>query len=83
MTVVLRDAFNTIVASRTTDVTGSFSFSGLANGSYTLTATPPLGMFSTNAIAGQGGTRLSAASISVTTSFGLTNYAGQLFLAGP
>jgi hypothetical protein len=66
-----------------TDVTGIFSFPGLAGGTYTLTATPPAGLFNTNAIAGQGGFRLSANSISVTTSPGITSYAGQLFLAGP
>src|SRR5438093_761443 len=82
MVVVLSGASGQI-ASVVTDVTGIFSFSGLAGGTYTLTATPPAGLSSTNAIPGQGGTKLSASSISVTTTPGTTSYAGQLFLAGP
>jgi hypothetical protein len=66
-----------------TDVTGVFSFPGLASGTYILTATPPFGLTNTNAIPGQGGIRLSAAAIQVTTTIGTTSYAGQLFLAGP
>jgi hypothetical protein len=83
MTVVLSDQFGTPLASVVTDVTGAFSFTGLQGGTYTLTATPPFGLNSTNAIVGQNGLRLSPNSIRVTTSFGLTNYPGQLFLAGP
>jgi protocatechuate 3,4-dioxygenase beta subunit len=83
MIIVLRNSSNIPIASTTTDVTGGFSFSGLANGSYTLTATPPAGLTNTNAIPGQGGVRLSASTISVTTSAGTTSYPSQLFLAGP
>jgi hypothetical protein len=82
MTVVLTDQLGTQIGSAVTDVTGGFSFTGLQNGTYTLTATPPLGLSSTNAIPGQNGQRLSANQIRVST-FGLTNYAGHLFLAGP
>jgi len=82
MVVVLSGASGQI-ASAVTDVTGIFSFSGLAGGTYTLTATPPNGLTSTNAIPGQGGIKLSASSIRVTTTPGTTSYAGQLFLAGP
>jgi hypothetical protein len=83
MVVTLRDAFNNPITSVTTNNTGAFSFSGLANGTYILTAAPPAGLTSTNAIAGQGGIRLGPATIRVTTSFGVTNYPGHLFLAGP
>jgi protocatechuate 3,4-dioxygenase beta subunit len=83
MLVVLRDQFSNPIASVVTDVTGAFSFSGLAGGTYILTATPPAGLHSTNAIPGQGGVRLSASSIRVTTTLGVTSYASQLFLAGP
>ena len=83
MTLTLRNASSLVIASTTTNSTGAFSFSGLTSGSYTLTATPPIGLFSTNALPGQGGVRVNAATISVTTTFGITNYPGQLFLAGP
>jgi hypothetical protein len=83
MTVVLENSVGTPISSVVTDITGAFSFSGLQNGTYILVASPPGGLFSTNAIAGQGGTRLSVSSISVTTTFGITSYSGQLFLAGP
>jgi serine-aspartate repeat-containing protein C/D/E len=83
MTVTLRDAFNNAIASVVTGVTGSFSFSSLGSGTYTLTVVPPPGLFSTNAVPGQGGIRLSAAAIRLTTSSGTTSYPGQLFLAGP
>jgi protocatechuate 3,4-dioxygenase beta subunit len=83
MSVSLTDQFGFPLASVVTDGTGSFSFSGLAGGTYFLTATPPAGLANTNAIAGQGGLRLSANSIRVTTSFGNTSYPAHLFLAGP
>jgi hypothetical protein len=83
MVITLRNAFNSVIATTSTSVTGAFSFSGLPAGTYTLTATPPFGLFNTNAIPGQGGTRINAATISVTTTTGITNYPGHLFLAGP
>jgi hypothetical protein len=83
MLVTLSDQFRNPITSVVTDITGAFSFSGLAGGSYILTATPPAGLTATNAIPGQGGFRLSASSIQVTTTPGVTNYASQLFLAGP
>ena len=79
----LRNASNIPIASAVTDVTGVFSFPGLAAGTYTLTATPPAGLTNTNAIPGMGGIRLSAAAIQVTTTAGATSYPSQLFLAGP
>jgi protocatechuate 3,4-dioxygenase beta subunit len=83
MIVTLRNSANVAIASMTTDVTGIFSFSGLSGGTYSLTATPPFGLFNTNAIPGQGGVRVNAATILVTTTPGITSYPGQLFLAGP
>jgi len=83
MVITLRNASNIPIASVVTDSTGAFSFPGLASGSYTLTATPPAGLTNTNAIPGQGGVRLSASTISITTSAGTTSYPSQLFLAGP
>jgi uncharacterized protein (DUF2141 family) len=83
MQITLSNQFGTPVASAVTDVTGAFSFSGLPSGTYTLTAAPPAGLFSTNAIAGQGGQPLSVNSIRVTTVFGVSSYSGHLFLAGP
>jgi len=81
--VTLRNAFNLVIANTTTGVTGAFVFTGLPSGSYTVTATPPFGLTNTNAIPGQGGTRLNAATIGITTTLGITSYPGQLFLAGP
>jgi uncharacterized surface anchored protein len=83
MLVVLSDQVGTPLASVATDVTGSFSFSGLTGGTYTLTATPPAGLSSTNAIVGQGGLRLSANQIRVNIPSGAMSYPGHLFLAGP
>jgi hypothetical protein len=83
MTVTLRDAFNNMIGTAVTDVTGAFSFTGVGNGTFTLIATPPFGLTSTNAIAGVGGTALSVNSIRVVTSPGNTNYNAHLFLAGP
>jgi hypothetical protein len=83
MLVVISDQFGNSLASVVTDSTGIFRFTNVPAGTFTLTATPPAGLFSTNAIPGQGGMRLSANSISVTTTAGITNYPGQLFLAGP
>ena len=83
MVITLRNASNIPIASVVTDSTGIFSFSGLAAGTYILTASPPAGLTNTNAIPGQGGTRLSAAAIQVTTTVGTTSYPSQLFLAGP
>jgi SdrD B-like protein len=81
--VTLQSSFGTPIASVVTDVTGAFSFGGLANGTYTITVTPPPGLANTNAIPSLGGVRLSAAAISLTTQLGITSYPGQLFLAGP
>jgi serine-aspartate repeat-containing protein C/D/E len=83
MFITLQDGTGTTVGTVLTDSTGAFSFTGLANGTYTLFASPPLSLSSTNAIPGQNGIRLSANAIRVTTSFGLTQYQGQIFLAGP
>ena len=83
MQVVIADQFGTPLASVVTDITGIFTFSNLGSGTFILTATPPAGLTSTNAIPGMGGTKLSANSISVTTTPGATSYPGQLFLAGP
>jgi hypothetical protein len=83
MQITLINQFGTALASVVTNATGIFTFTNVPSGTFTLTATPPLPLASTNAIAGQGGTRLSASSISVTTTAGVTNYPGQLFLAGP
>jgi hypothetical protein len=83
MRVVISDQFGSPLASVVTDITGVFTFSNVGSGRFTLTATPPAGLISTNAIPGMGGTRLSANSISVTTAPGATSYPGQLFLAGP
>jgi hypothetical protein len=83
MRVVISDQFGKTVGSVVTDITGIFTFSNLAAGTYTLTAIPPFGRINTNAIPTAGGTRLSANLISVTTIPGITYYPGQLFLAGP
>jgi hypothetical protein len=83
MRVVISDTFGNPLASVVTDVTGIFRFTNVPAGTFTLTATPPAGLFSTNALPGMGGTRRSANSISVTTTPGSTDFAGQLFLAGP
>jgi hypothetical protein len=83
MLVVISDRFGNQLASVVTNSTGIFRFINVPAGTFILTARPPAGLFSTNAIAGQGGTRLSVNSISVTTTAGITNYPGQLFLAGP
>jgi protocatechuate 3,4-dioxygenase beta subunit len=83
MQVTISDSFGNPLASVVTDGTGIFRFTNVPLGTFTLTATPPVGLFSTNALPGQGGTRLSANSISVTTTAGVTDYPGQLFLAGP
>jgi uncharacterized protein (DUF2141 family) len=83
MVITLRNASNAVIGTATTGVTGGFSFTNLPAGNYTLTATPPFGLFNTNAIPGQGGVRINAATISVTTTSGVTSYPGQLFLAGP
>jgi hypothetical protein len=83
MQITITNQFGTPLASVVTNATGIFTFTNVPSGTFTLTATPPLPLTSTNAIAGQGGTRLSANAISVTTTPGVTNYPGQLFLAGP
>jgi hypothetical protein len=83
MVITLRNSFNQVIGTTVTDAAGAFSFPGLANGTYTLTATPPAGLVNTNVIPGQGGVKVSVATIQVSTSFGVTNYAGQQFLAGP
>jgi hypothetical protein len=83
MRVVISNQFGTPLASVVTNASGIFSFSNVPSGRFTLTAMPPSGLISTNAIPGMGGTRLSANSIAVTTTPGITNYPSQLFLAGP
>ncbi len=83
MVITLRDSVGNVLNQVTTNATGAFSFSGLAEGTYRMTATPPPGLFNTNAIPGQGGPRFGSATIIVTTQPGLDNFPGHLFLAGP
>ena len=78
--VTLQNASNQSVATTVTSIAGTFVFSGLASGTYTLVGTDPAGFVSTGAIPGTSGQVLNASTIRVTTLDGVVTYAGNAFL---
>jgi hypothetical protein len=78
--VALQDASNQPIAMTVTSVAGTFAFSGLANGTYTLVENDPAGYASTGAIPGPAGQVVDANTIRITTIDGVVTYAGNTFL---
>ena len=78
--VTLQDASSQAIGTAVTSLSGTFTFSGLANGSYTIVETDPQGAVSTAAIAGTGGQVIDSNTIRVTTIDGVVTYAGNAFL---
>lgn len=78
--ITLRDASGQVIGTAVTAVTGTFTFTGLANGVYSIVETDPLGTVSTGAIAGTGGQVVDPNTIRVTTIDGVVTYAGNAFL---
>jgi hypothetical protein len=78
--VTLQDASNQPIAMTLTSVAGTFAFSGLAGGTYTVVETDPAGYVSTGAIPGPGGQVVDANTVRITTIDGVVTYAGNTFL---
>src|SRR4051794_14068033 len=78
--VTLQDASGQAIGTAVTSLSGTFSFSGLANGTYTIVETDPQVVVSTAAIAGTGGQVIDPNTIRVTTIDGVVTYAGNAFL---
>jgi uncharacterized repeat protein (TIGR01451 family) len=80
VTVTLKDAQGNVVATTTTASDGSYAFTDLLAGNYTVVETDPAGYFSTNALPGLGGSKVDNNTINVAATTPGTHYPNQDFL---
>jgi uncharacterized repeat protein (TIGR01451 family) len=80
VTITLKDSSNRIKATTQTDSDGSYSFTNLTPGTYSVVETDPVGYISTNAIPGKGGSKRNNNTIRVVANTPGIHYSKQNFL---